>query len=60
MNPPIRLDLTLDEANLILEALGQLPYARVHALIARIHQQAVAQLDPGDDRGLPGTERTPS
>lgn len=58
MNPPIRLEISLDEANLILEALGQLPYARVHALVAAIHQQAVSQLEPGDDRTAPGTERT--
>jgi hypothetical protein len=41
----IKLDLTIDDTNLILEALGQLPFARVYALIGRIQEQARAQLD---------------
>ncbi len=40
----IQLTLSLDEINQILEALGQQPYVRVHELIAKIHQQAMAQL----------------
>jgi hypothetical protein len=58
MNPSLRLDLSLEEANLVLEALGQLPYTRVHALVAKIHQQAVSQLEPGDESARPGPERT--
>lgn len=45
---PIELSLTLDEVNQVLDALGQQPYARVHLLIASIHQQATAQLPQGN------------
>ena len=41
----IQLNLELAEINLILEALGQMPFARVHQLIAKIQQQATAQLE---------------
>ena len=40
----ITLKVNTDEANLILEALGNLPFVRVYALIGRIQQQAAAQL----------------
>lgn len=40
----IHLTLSLDEANLILEALGAQPYVRVHQLVQKIQQQAQAQL----------------
>ena len=60
---PIELSLTLDEVNLVLEALGQQPYARVHLLIARIHRQATTQL-PQDgatpDPQPPAPERASS
>ena len=42
----INLKLTVDEANLILEGLGSLPFAKVYALVARIQAQAAQQLDP--------------
>ena len=41
----IQLELGLEEANLILEGLGQLPFVRVYALIANIQEQARKQLD---------------
>jgi hypothetical protein len=40
----IPLNLTLEETNTILEALGQMPYARVYMLIAKIQQQATTHL----------------
>lgn len=40
----IRLQLTLDDLNLILEAVGQLPFARVYALVGKIQSQAAGQL----------------
>ena len=40
----ITLKVNTDEANLILEALGNLPFVRVYALIGRIQQQAATQL----------------
>lgn len=42
--PKINLTLSIEEINLILESLGQLPFVRVHQLIAVIQQQATAQL----------------
>ena len=45
MQQGIRLDLSLEETNTVLEALGQLPYARVHLLIGKVQQQATAQLE---------------
>ena len=47
-NPPnapgISLQLTLDDVNLILEGIGELPFARVFGLVARIQGQAAEQL----------------
>ncbi|QIQ06062.1 hypothetical protein [Streptomyces liangshanensis] len=54
-SPSLTLELTLDEANLVLEALGQLPYARVYRFIDRIQEEARTQLAPAgaghDTRG---------
>ncbi len=44
----IKLQLTIEETNLILESLGQLPFKTVHGLIGKIQQQASAQLQPKD------------
>ncbi|WP_329101112.1 hypothetical protein OG792_20175 [Micromonospora sp. NBC_01699] len=44
MRRDIRLDLTVEETNVVLEALGQLPYVRVHLLIEKVQQQATSQL----------------
>jgi len=41
----IQLELTIDETNLILEALGALPFARVYTLIGRIQEGARKQID---------------
>ena len=41
----IQLELTIDETNLILEALGAMPFARVYTLIGRIQEGARKQLD---------------
>lgn len=41
----INLTLTLDECNLILEALGNMPFKSVYQVIGKIQQQAGQQLD---------------
>lgn len=52
MTPPaIKLELELDDINLILEALGALPFARVYGLIGRIQEQARNQLQPAQEQG---------
>ena len=53
MRREIRLDLTVEEANTVLEALGQLPYVRVHLLIDKVQRQATSQLR-GDSNGAVG------
>jgi len=42
----IKFTLAIDEVNLVLEALGQLPFARVYALIGSIQEQAARQIRP--------------
>ncbi|TDV55950.1 hypothetical protein [Actinophytocola oryzae] len=51
----ISLTLNVEETNTVLEALGQLPYVRVHALIQKVQQQATEQLSGtrDDDRARP-------
>ncbi len=44
MNTHLTLQLTIEETNLILEALGQLPYVRVSNLVQNIQSQAQPQL----------------
>jgi hypothetical protein len=41
----IQLTLTIDEANKVLEALSQMPFAHVHQLIGKIHVSAKDQLE---------------
>lgn len=45
--PMLQLQLSLDDVNLLLEAVGALPFARVYALVGRIQSQAAAQLQAG-------------
>ena len=40
----IKFTVTIDEANLILEGLGSLPFARVFSLVAKVQEQASGQL----------------
>lgn len=40
----IKLELEVEDTNLILEALGQLPFVRVYQVINRIQEQARAQI----------------
>jgi hypothetical protein len=44
----IYLQLSVEEANLVLEALGNLPFSKVYALIAKIQEQASQQLKAND------------
>jgi hypothetical protein len=54
----INLSVTLDEANLILEGLGQLPFVRVYRLIARLQEQGSRQVS-NPDTERPPRERAP-
>ena len=50
----IQLDLSLNEVNLILEGLGELPFRRVFQLIGRIQGAARAQIQEGDIQPVAG------
>ena len=41
----INLDLSVQEINLILQALGQAPYAQVAELVEKIKGQAIPQVE---------------
>lgn len=47
----LTFQLTVEEANLILDALGEQPFIKVHQLISKIQEQASRQLQSqsGDD-----------
>ena len=40
----LKLSLTLEEVNSLLDALGSQPFKHVHQLIAKIQSQATSQL----------------
>lgn len=40
----MKLDLTINEVNLILQALGNAPYAQVFELVQKIREQAQGQI----------------
>lgn len=42
-NQIINLELSFNDVNLILKALGNLPFNEVYDLIGKIHEQAKAQ-----------------
>jgi hypothetical protein len=42
--PTIILNLTLEEINTALEALGHMPYVKVYQLIANLQRQTAPQL----------------
>ena len=44
----LNFNVTIDEANLILEGLGNLPFAKVYALVSKIQEQASQQLNGGN------------
>ena len=44
MNKNLQISLSIDDANLVLNALGALPHNQVRALIDRIAQEAQQQI----------------
>ncbi|NKC14069.1 MAG: hypothetical protein GKR94_18350 [Gammaproteobacteria bacterium] len=44
----ITLKLTIEEVNLILNALGEQPFAQVHQLVAKVQTQGSNQLQGGE------------
>lgn len=50
MDKPLEFELTLAEANQILDALGQQPYANVYELVSNIQSQASRQIQARDEQ----------
>ena len=48
--------VTVDEANLILEGLGHLPFKQVFQLVAKLQQQASEQLGRSAELSAEGAE----
>jgi len=56
----VQLTVSLEEANLILDALGQQPFRTVYELIGKIQQQANEQLADSETTATnPGPENSP-
>ena len=53
----IQLELTVEETNLILEALGALPFAQVYTLIGRIQERARQQIADQSEPRPTGADR---
>ncbi len=54
----IKLELTVDQVNTILQSLGNMPYVQVHELINTIQQQGASQLNHGDSLNANHQEST--
>jgi len=52
----IKLELTIDETNGVLQALGNMPYAQVVALVEKIKAQAIPQIPQVPAEPLPIAE----
>ena len=46
MNKTITFELTVDQANIVLESLSRMPYQAVAGLIAELQKQAASQIQP--------------
>jgi hypothetical protein len=44
----INLKLAVEDVNVILEGVGNLPFARVYTLVGKIQQQAAQQMRAGN------------
>ncbi|WP_299459118.1 hypothetical protein [uncultured Microscilla sp.] len=45
-NQEIQLNISVEEANVLLEALGEMPFKKVFGLVGKIQQQASSQINP--------------
>lgn len=46
---PLKFDLTLEQINVIMQALGNAPYITVAPVIAEIQKQAAPQINPAPE-----------
>ncbi len=59
----IKLSLAIEDVNLILEGLGNLPFAKVYALVGKVQEQAAEQIKSADVsrvEAVPVTDRVSS
>lgn len=47
----MELNMTIEEVNIILQALGNAPYAQVADLVQKIRKQAIDQLPKQENTG---------
>jgi hypothetical protein len=52
----IKIELTLDETNAVLQALGNMPYAQVVALVENIKNQAIPQVPAPETAPMPASD----
>lgn len=52
----IHLELSVSDVNLILEALGEMPFKSVYGLVSRLQSQARGQLQPATNGAAAQTE----
>jgi hypothetical protein len=52
----INLEHTVDEVNMIIKALEEMPHKLVHALLVKIHNQAIPQTHTPADLAPAKTE----
>ena len=55
----IKLELTVEEVNVILQSLGNMPYAQVVALVENIKNQAIPQVPAPETAPAPDAEAAP-
>ena len=58
--PDLQLRLSIDELNLILEGVGNLPFAKVYALVAKIQAQAAEQIQTAQAAQATPTQPAPA
>ncbi len=52
----IKLELTVEEVNVILQSLGNMPYAQVVALVENIKNQAIPQVPAPETAPMPAPD----
>jgi hypothetical protein len=55
-NTNIKLDLTLEQVNVVMQALSKLPFEVVADLITNVRMQAVAQVEAAKQAEVPPAE----
>lgn len=58
MQKDLTLTLSIDEINIVLEALGEIRYSKVYNLIDKIKEQAIQQLQPANGQPQPAVTDT--